>query len=244
MRSPDAAAIVVFGAAGVVGRRLCAELAATATPFEIAGRRADALDAIARELPVAHAHVADTRDPSTLAAAFAGARVVVNAAGPLHASAEPVLEAALTAGAHYLDVGGEQATLVELHERHESTARRAGLVAMPGAGVDCLLGDLAAAWAAHHLCGVADPGPVVRTEPAPRLAEDRPLDEIAISYVFDELTLSAGSQRALFASVGARPLVWRRDRWEPGRAGRPSPRQRRPGLRWRSRRRSPTPRVR
>ena len=219
MRSPDAAAIVVFGAAGVVGRRVCAELAATATPFEIAGRRADELDAIARELPVAHAHVADTRDPATLAAAFAGARVVVNAAGPLHASAEPVLEAALTAGAHYLDVGGEQAALVELHERHESTARRAGLVAMPGAGVDCLLGDLAAAWAAHHLCGIADQGPVVRTEPAPRLAEDRPLDEIAISYVFDELTLSAGSQRALFASVGKRPLVWRRDRWEPGRAG-------------------------
>jgi short subunit dehydrogenase-like uncharacterized protein len=130
-----------------------------------------------------------------------------------------VLEAALTAGAHYVDVGGDQAALHLLYERHESTARRAGLVAMPGAGVDCTLGDLAATWAAEHLCGTVDTGPLVRTEPAARLAEDRPLDEIAISYVFDDLALSAGSQRTLFGSAFDKPLVWRRDRWESGRAG-------------------------
>jgi hypothetical protein len=37
--------------------------------------------------------------------------------------------------------------------------------------------------------------------------------------VFDDLVLSAGSQRALFGAIGGRALVWRRDRWEPGRAG-------------------------
>jgi len=59
----------------------------------------------------------------------------------------------------------------------------------------------------------------VRTEPAARLAEDRPLDEIAVSYMFDHLALSAGSQRALFGAAFGKPLVWRRDRWEAGRAG-------------------------
>lgn len=218
MSGPDAA-IVVFGAAGVVGRRICAQLAAAGVPFEIAGRRAAQLAEVSAAWPVAHTHIADTAAPATLAAAFAGARIVINAAGPLRGSAAAVLEAALTAGAHYIDVGGEQEHLVALHERHESSARRSGLVAMPGAGVDCMLGDLAASWAAHHLCGIADPGGAMRTQPAARLAEDRPLDEIAISYVFDDLVLSAGSQRALFASVGAKPLMWRRDRWEPGRAG-------------------------
>ncbi len=218
MSSPDAA-IVVFGATGLVGRRVCAQLAALATPFEIAGRREAALAELAAQIPVAHTHVADTRDAASLARAFAGARVIVNAAGPLRDSAGPVLTAALTAGAHYVDVGGEQAAIHELHERLESTARRAGLVALPGAGVDCTIGDLAAAWAADHLCGIADRGPLVRTEPAPRLAEDRPLDEIAITYVFDDLVLSAGSQRALFTTAFGKPLVWRRDRWEAGRAG-------------------------
>src|SRR5262249_26331485 len=130
-------------------------------------------------------------------------------------------EAALTAGAHYVDVGGEQSVIHELHERHESTARRAGLVALPGAGIDCLLGDLAAAWAAQHVIGGGGPEDtgVSRAQPVVRLAEDRPFDEVCISYVFDDLALSAGSQRALFGGVGGKVLVWRRDRWEAGRAG-------------------------
>jgi len=218
MPSPDAA-IIVFGASGLVGRRVCRELAALGVPFEIAGRSATALAEVAAEVPVTYTHLADARDPATLAAAFAGARVVINATGPLHDTAEPVLEAALIAGAHYVDLGGEQGALHLLYERHESTARRAGLVALPGAGVDCTIGDLAAAWATAHLCGVHDDGPLVRAEPAPRLAEDRPLDEVAVSYVFDDLALSAGSQRALFGTAFGKPLVWRRDRWEAGRAG-------------------------
>ena len=59
----------------------------------------------------------------------------------------------------------------------------------------------------------------MRDAPAARLADDHPLDDIAIAYAFDELALSAGSQRALFGAVGERALVWLRDRWEPGGAG-------------------------
>lgn len=216
---PDASTITVLGASGLVGRRICAALAAAGARLELAGRNEVALRAIAAELPVAHVHVTDARDRDALAAAFARAHVVVNAAGPLRACAEPALEAALAAGAHYVDVGGEQAALHQLHVRCESTTRRSGRVALPGAGLDCLLGDLAAAWAAAHVCGVTDEGPAVRDTPAPRLADDRPLDEVCVSYVFDDLALSAGSQRALFLGVGERPLVWRRDRWEPARAG-------------------------
>ena len=220
MSSPDEAPIVVFGATGLVGRCVCAELARAGMPFEIAGRSEAVLAELASMVTVAHTHIADAKDPATLAMAFAGARVVIDAAGPLRDCAEPVLEAALTAGAHYVDVGGEQEVLHALHERHESTARRAGLIALPGAGVDCLLGDLAAAWAAEHVCGIADDGgPLVRVEPATRIAEDRPLDEVAISYIADDLAMSAGRQRALFGGIGGKVLVWRRDRWETGRAG-------------------------
>jgi short subunit dehydrogenase-like uncharacterized protein len=218
----------VFGATGVVGRRLCEVLAADpgGGPLRLVGRRRDALAELARALPCpagaaggVEVAPAALGDPVALAAAFAGARVVVNAAGPLRDTAEPVLAAALAAGAHYVDVGGEQAVLRALYERCEAAVRRAGLVALPGAGVDAALGDLAAAWAAEQLTGDGDPGEAVRSAPAARRAEDRPLDDIAVAYAFDDLALSAGSQRALFGAIGERALVWWRDRWEPGRAG-------------------------
>jgi len=233
--------IAVFGATGVVGRRVC-ELLAWPEPgggarceVRLVGRRRDALAALAAALPAGAARIAEaeTGDADALIRGFAGARVVVNAAGPLRDTAEPVLAAALAAGAHYVDVGGEQAVLRALYERCESAVRRAGLVALPGAGVDPALGDLAAAWAAAQICATGDPrdptapgepaddraGDPVRSAPAPRLAEDRPFDEIAVAYAFDDLVLSAGSQRALFGAIGERALIWRRDRWEPGRAG-------------------------
>jgi hypothetical protein len=196
MPSPE---LVIYGASGLVGRA-CVALAPSA---RVAGRRDAPLE-----------------DPAALARAFAGASVVVNAAGPLRICGEPVLVAALAAGAHYVDVGGEQGVLHAMYERHESTARRAGLVALPGAGLDCVIGDLACEWAAAHVCGAVDgDARAVREAPGPRLAEDRPLDELAVSYVYDDLALSAGSQRALFGSVGTKPLAWRRDRWEPARVG-------------------------
>ncbi|MGN6108168.1 MAG: saccharopine dehydrogenase NADP-binding domain-containing protein [Kofleriaceae bacterium] len=216
MSSRDPAEIVVVGAGGVVGRRVVAELIGAGASVGTATRHPLALEGI----PAHRRHVADVFDAAALARAFAGARVVIHAAGPLRESASPVLIAALASGAHYVDVGGEQGVLHALYERHESTVRRSGLVAMPGAGLDCVIGDLAAAWAARHLVGEPEPpGPVVRDEPIARLAEDRPLDEVAVSYVFDDLVLSAGAQRALFGAVGTRALVWYRDRWEAGRAG-------------------------
>ncbi|MBX3158260.1 MAG: saccharopine dehydrogenase NADP-binding domain-containing protein [Deltaproteobacteria bacterium] len=224
--------IVVFGAGGVVGRAVCAELARAGVAYAAVARHPVAGEATTR--------LADAFDAAALARALSGARAVINCAGPLRETAAPVLVASMAAGAHYLDAGGEQAVLHALYERHESTVRRAGLIAMPGAGVDCVVGDLASAWAAEHLTSSPERGAAavrrepaartgedrpldgatpaaVRSEPAARIGEDRPLDDVAVSYVLDDLALSPGGQRALFGTVGASALAWRRDRWE--RAG-------------------------
>jgi hypothetical protein len=219
----SSAPITVFGATGVVGRRICTDLVRAGAAVAIAGRRREAVAELAGAIPVTQQHVAAASDAGALVRAFAGARVVVNAAGPLRDTAGPVLVAALAAGAHYVDVGGEQAVMQTLYEGHEAAVRRAGLVALPGAGLDCAIGDLAAAWAAAQVLGEREADeaarPVARDRPAPRRAEDDPLDDVAVSYVFDDLVLSAGSQRAAFGAIGARPLVWHRDRWEAGPAG-------------------------
>ena len=204
--------IVVYGPTGLVGRRVCAELEAAGIAFAIAGRELTRVT----DWPKAERRTAHADDPHSLASVFAAARAVVSCA-PASAS-EAVLIAALAAGAHYIDIGGDQAAMHALYEHHESTARKSGCVALLGAGVDCLLGDLAARWAAAYVCG--DPngdtdGDVLRDEPQPRLADEHPLDDIAVSYVFDDLVLSPAGQRAVFAGLHARGLAWHRDRWEP-----------------------------
>src|SRR4051812_46669432 len=136
----DRPRIAVFGATGEVGRRICEQLAAGPGPLRLVGRRRDALEALAGALrgpggPGGPGGIeiaaAGPDDLAALTAAFAGARGGVNAAGPLRDTAEPVLLAALAAGAHYVDVGGEQAVLRALYERCESAVRHAGRIALP-----------------------------------------------------------------------------------------------------------------
>jgi short subunit dehydrogenase-like uncharacterized protein len=205
--------IVVYGATGLVGGRVCVALDAAEVPFIAAGRRKLALDKLATLVEPAGVRVAEV-EPVALAKAFEGARVVVNAAGPLADIGEVVLSAALDAGADYVDIGGDQWFLHDIYERYESTARKAGRVVVPGCGLNCAIGDWAASWAAMHVCGVGDEGDVVRAAAAPRIGEDRAVDEIAVSYLFDNLALSPASQKAVFGNLHTKGLVWRRDRWE------------------------------
>jgi hypothetical protein len=64
------------------------------------------------------------------------------------------------------------------------------------------------------VCGSSELDEPVRDAVPPRLAEADPLDELVVSYVFDDLVLSPGSQRAVLDNLHDRALVWRRDRWE------------------------------
>jgi short subunit dehydrogenase-like uncharacterized protein len=210
MSAPE---IVVYGATGLVGGRVCTALDAADVPFVAVGRRRGALEKLARLVGATDWRIAEL-EHDALVAAFKGARVVVNCAAPLAEVGEQVLLATLAAGAHYIDLGGDQAFIHAMYERHDSTARKAGRAVVPGCGLNCAIGDWASAWAALHVCGLADQGDVIRTAPAARLADDEPLDEIAVSYIFDDLVLSPGSQRAVFGNLHNRGLVWQRDRWE------------------------------
>jgi short subunit dehydrogenase-like uncharacterized protein len=211
---PGPPAIVVYGATGLVGGRVSAALDAFDVPFVVAGRRKNLLDKVAALVGATDVRVAAVDDAASLARAFNGAKVVVNCANPLAELGEPVLLAALEAGAHYIDLGGDQAFIHGVYERHDSTARKAGKLVVPGCAINCALGDWGAAWAAQHVVGTIDDGPPVRAVPAPRIADDQPLDDVAVSYIYDDLVLSPGSQKAVFGNLHTRGLVWRRDRWE------------------------------
>src|SRR5438046_5332329 len=141
---PPAADVVVYGATGLVGGRVGAELDDAGVAFAVAGRDRPELVKLAGVVAAADVRVAEL---DRVARVIEGARVVVNCSGP-H---EEVLAAALAARAHYVDVGAAQGFLHAMYERHESEARRAGIACIPGCGLNCAIGDWAAAWAAQHV---------------------------------------------------------------------------------------------
>ncbi len=78
-----------------------------------------------------------------------GVEAVLHCAGPFIHTSAPMVNACLTAGAHYLDITGEIAVFESVLARGEE-ARKAGVALLPGVGFDvvpsdCLAARLAAA---------------------------------------------------------------------------------------------------
>jgi hypothetical protein len=88
--------------------------------------------------------VAVINDPASLDHAVSGAAAVINCAGPFIDTAEPVINAALRSGIHYLDVAAEQLAVLGVFERFAEASRNAGVVIAPAMAFYGGLGDLLA----------------------------------------------------------------------------------------------------
>jgi hypothetical protein len=136
--------VAVFGAYGHTGRFVVSELRKRGWTPILSGRDADKLNAVGnahRELEV---RVASVDDPASLDRAISGARAVINCAGPFIDTAAPVIEAALRARIHYLDVAAEQLAVLATFERFADVARDAGIVIAPAMAFYGGLADLLA----------------------------------------------------------------------------------------------------
>lgn len=129
--------VTVFGAYGHTGRFVVAELRRRGLNAVAAGRDGAKLKT---ELPDLDVRVADVGDASSLDAALAGSRAVINCAGPFADTSVPLVEAAIRAGAAYLDVAAEQGAVLALFERFAS----APIAILPAMAFYGTLGDLAA----------------------------------------------------------------------------------------------------
>ncbi|HKE19596.1 MAG TPA: saccharopine dehydrogenase NADP-binding domain-containing protein [Kofleriaceae bacterium] len=223
--------IVIYGAAGTTGTLVARELFGRGHRVVLSGRDRSRLERLASSLAGHRPGVADAAEPggrpetrpaqvhdaAEMAAAMRGARVVVACAGPFLQVGEAALRAALEAGAHYIDVCGEQAFLREAYERFDSPARRAGVTAVPGFAWEIALGDWAASRAAA-LCRaqVAPAGRAAdggeRGEPAAGALA--PVDEIAIGYALSQVSTTPGTRQSLVAALSQPISVWLEDRWE------------------------------
>ncbi len=138
-------AVVVYGATGFTGRLVCAELSRRKVPFAVAGRDRAKLTALSASLGAAQPEVlvAALDDPAALKQAIERGRVVLACAGPFARMGEPVREAALAAGRHYLDITGESDYMLATAAR-DAEARARGVALVNAVGFDVVPTDAAA----------------------------------------------------------------------------------------------------
>ena len=150
--------VTVFGAYGHTGRFVVSELRKRGFTPILSGRDAAKLKEAGNAHPGSEVRVATVDDPASLDRALSGAVAVINCAGPFIDTAAPVIDAALRASIHYLDVAAEQAAVLAVFERFASPARKAGVVVIPAMAFYGGLGDLLATaamgeWdAAEEIC--------------------------------------------------------------------------------------------
>ncbi|MEZ5660885.1 MAG: saccharopine dehydrogenase NADP-binding domain-containing protein [Burkholderiaceae bacterium] len=134
---------MIYGANGYTGELIAREAVRRGLRPVLAGRSRDSIEALAGSLGL-ESDAFGLDDATTLAARIRGHALVLNCAGPFSATAAPMLEACLRAGAHYLDITGEIAVF-ELAQSLDARAREAGVVLCPGVGFDVIPTDCVAA---------------------------------------------------------------------------------------------------
>ncbi|MGN6184725.1 MAG: saccharopine dehydrogenase family protein [Thermoanaerobaculia bacterium] len=129
---------LIYGANGYTGELIAREAAHRGMRPILAGRDAAKIEPLARELGLEW-RAFDLEHPD-----LSGVQLVLHCAGPfLHTSA-PMVNACLTAGAHYLDITGEIVVFESVFRRHEEAITR-NVALIPGVGFDVVPTDCLAA---------------------------------------------------------------------------------------------------
>src|SRR5262249_40612733 len=124
-------AVTVFGAYGHTGRFVVSELLKRGWTPILAGRDTAKLKALADTHPGLDVRVATVEERESLDRAVSGAAAVINCAGPFVDTAPAVINAALRARIHYLDVAAEQAAVLATFKEFADASRDAGVGVVP-----------------------------------------------------------------------------------------------------------------
>ncbi len=139
--------VVVYGANGFSGRLVAEFLREYNVPFVAAGRSQAKIQEVMNHVPgieTANYEIAATGGSvDELVKLFTGAKVVCNTVGPFIYNGPRVIEAALKAGCHYLDIGGEQKWAREVSENWGAKFAAKGLLAAPGTAFMSAMSDAA-----------------------------------------------------------------------------------------------------
>jgi short subunit dehydrogenase-like uncharacterized protein len=134
---------MIYGANGYTGRLIAEQAQRQGLQPILAGRSRETIEAIASETGLDFL-VFDLDDKAALNDALKGISIVLHCAGPFSATSQPMIEACLEKGCHYLDITGEISVFANA-QRQSDEARHADIVLMPGVGFDVVPTDCLAA---------------------------------------------------------------------------------------------------
>lgn len=157
-QSPQRSTIALYGATGHTGGYVLAELHRRGITPILVGRNAERLRAAADAagVPDAAIRLADLDDHAALVSAFADADVVISTLPAYVTLGEPVLAAAIAAGAHYTDTSGEQLFLKKVFDEYGKRAEDAGVTVVSGVTNSNLPGDLLGHLASRRVAAPAE----------------------------------------------------------------------------------------
>jgi len=140
-----ARAVAVYGAAGHTGKFISRELASRGYQTVSIGRSRAPLCDGDRVDAQGEWRRAPCDDPDALDDALRGTSAVINCAGPFLDTAPALVEAALRAGIHYLDLTAEQRSARQTLATYDGEAQERGTVVLPAMAFYGGLADLLAA---------------------------------------------------------------------------------------------------
>ncbi|MEJ2711376.1 MAG: saccharopine dehydrogenase NADP-binding domain-containing protein [Anaerolineales bacterium] len=130
---------LLYGATGFVGEAIARLAVEEGLEPILAGRDAVRVEQLAAELGVEY-RVFDLQDPHKIEQGLKDTAVVLHCAGPFIHTFEPMVEACLQTGTHYLDLTGEIPVYESIAAR-DAQAEVRGIMLLPGAGFDVVPTD-------------------------------------------------------------------------------------------------------
>ena len=139
--------IVLFGATGYTGDLTARALVARGASPVLAARSQERLDLLAGELGGLETQVADVSRPESVRALVEPGDALLSTVGPFVRWGDTAVEAAIAAGATYIDSTGEPAFIRRVFEDFGPRAAEAGCALLTAFGFDWVPGNLAGALA-------------------------------------------------------------------------------------------------
>lgn len=186
--------VAIYGGSGFTGGLIAAELKRRGTDFLVAGRNRGKLERLSEELGGVPFRAVSLDDRAGLREMLEPCSVVAACAGPFSLYGEPVVEAAVETGTHYLDTTGEQGFMRMVFERYGERAREAGVSLVSGMGFDYAPGDLIAALTADGM---------------------GPLEEIVVAYCVHGFAPTHGTALSGLEIMRGGDVVWVDGDWCP-----------------------------
>jgi short subunit dehydrogenase-like uncharacterized protein len=131
--------LLVYGSYGYTGRLIVEEAIDRGLEPVLAGRDTSQLEAQSAELGLDYSAFG-LDHPVIIEKRLSDVECVLNCAGPFVHTYEPMVEACLTTGTHYLDITGEMEVFERIAARDEQ-AEEVGVTLLPGVGFDVVPSD-------------------------------------------------------------------------------------------------------